>query len=144
MAGIIYCVLWEGPVNSQESLSPWDCGGDGPGAAPAQPAVWRGAETLQGAGSCVSGGASPPRSNRVPEGAWFAHSPLPASSVHPAAPSLRADFAEGCCSPQLRSSEKPKGDFPRFRLAQFNLRLCCARGPAISNPQTHNAWGFVP
>lgn len=35
MAGIIYCVLWQGPVNSQESLSPQHCAGGGPGAAPA-------------------------------------------------------------------------------------------------------------
>lgn len=75
------------------------CGGDSPGAVPGQAAARRGAETLRGGGSRFSGGASPPRSNRVRAGGRVARSPSPASSVHPAVPSLPADFAEGFCSP---------------------------------------------
>lgn len=48
----------------------------------------------------------------VRAGGWFAPSPSPASSKHPAVPSLPADFAKGFCS----SFSRVQSDFPRFHL----------------------------
>lgn len=108
-----------------------------------QPAVRRGAEPLFRGGSCVLGGASPPCRNRVRAGDWFAHSPSPASSVHPVVRPLQADFAEGFCSPLSRVQRGQRVTSPGFTLlSSISDFVVPWDQPSLTH--SHNAWGSVP
>lgn len=141
--GMIYRALWEGPVNSREPPSPRGCGGEGPGAVPAQPAVRRGCRASAGEGSCILGELRCPTAiPRVQVAGWHVgHRQLPprVPQCPPCTRVLPKAFVCPPSPPSLQSPGRTQGDFPQSPLTPCNLRIPPSPGGAIPNLQSADA-----